>query len=155
VNQLPLPADWVDLLRLLTSRKIKFAITGGVAFSVHARARYTADLDIVLLPDRENVIHFIDAFEEFGFSLKNRDPSQFLGERRLLRVGSEPSMIDVMNFFDGVELKAMFERLVEVHAFGFTLPFVSRDDLILNKLSVGRPRDIADVDELRKTAHKC
>ena len=28
--------------------------------------------------------------------------------------------------------------------------FISRDDLIAAKLAAGRPRDIADVDEMRK-----
>jgi len=67
-NQLTLPADWVDLLKLLTSRQIKFVISGGVAFSVHARARYTADLDLVIYSERNNVIRFIEAFQEFGLS---------------------------------------------------------------------------------------
>ena len=144
----------MELLKLLTSRQIKFVISGGVAFSVHARARYTADIDIVILPKEENIRKFFKAFDEFGFSLKSQDPKQFIGEERILRVGVEPSMIDVMNFFTGVAMEEVFNDLVEIDLEGLTLPFVSCEHLILNKLAVGRPRDIADVEELKQISKK-
>ena len=37
-------------------------------------------------------------------------------------------------------------------ATGLTAHFISREDLIAAKLAAGRPRDLADVDELRKAA---
>ncbi|MCB0322743.1 MAG: nucleotidyltransferase [Bdellovibrionales bacterium] len=153
-NQFPLPADWVELLKLLTSRKIEFVISGGVAFSVHARAQYTADIDIVVYPELSNIEKFIAAFDEFGFSLKSQDPEQFLGENRLLRVGVEPCMIDVMDFFKGVAIEEVLRDRVMLSLEELTLPFVSCEHLILNKLAVGRPRDIADVQELRRISQK-
>lgn len=140
----------MELLKLLISRQIKFAVSGGVAYSVYARARYTADIDIVLFPKKENIQSFIQVFEEFGFPLKSHDPQQFIEERILLRVGAEPSIVDVMNFFDGVPMNELFEKVEHITLEDLAIPFVSREHLILNKLEVGRPRDIADVEELRK-----
>ncbi len=94
------------------------------------------------------------AFQEFGFSLKSNASEQFLSNRRLLRVGVEPSMVDVMNFFDGVDIDEVFDKINWISLEDLKLPFVSRDHLILNKLAVGRPRDLADVDELKRTVEK-
>lgn len=144
----------MELFRILSSHGVEYFVSGGVAFSVHARARYTADVDLVIRPTEANSSRFIRAFSEFGFSLKDHDPKQFLADRRLLRVGVEPSMIDVMNFFDGVAIEEVFRTLHVIRFDDQDLPFVSRENLILNKLSVGRPRDLADVEELRQTQRK-
>lgn len=149
-KKLTLPADWLELLRLLISRKVEFVISGGVAFSFHAKPRFTADIDIVLLPERENVVRFIEAFRAFGFQLKSAEPEQFLSKRKLIRVGVEPNMIDVMNFFDGATWEELFSGRVFGEVAGVSIPFVSLEHLIRNKRIVARPVDLGDLALLEK-----
>lgn len=139
-------------MRLLNSKNVDYVITGGIAFSIHARARYTADLDLVVYPSKSNLTLFIQAFKEFGFQLKDNSAEQFLDGRKLIRVGVEPMMIDVMNFFDGVALDELFQDSVCIALDEVALQLVSRKHLIANKRAIGRPRDLADVEELLRTA---
>jgi len=149
-KKLTLPVDWLDLLKLLTSSRVEFVVTGGVAFSFHVKPRYTADLDIVVLPELENIKRFIKVFKEFGFQLRDDSPEQFLTGKKLLRVGVEPNMIDVMNFFTGAEIVEIISDRIWGEVSGVRIPFVSIDHLISNKSAVGRPEDLGDLAKLKK-----
>jgi hypothetical protein len=54
-----------------------------------------------------------------------------------------------------VDFDAAWERRVETvidTATGLKASFISAEDLIASKLASGRPRDLADVDDIRKAA---
>jgi hypothetical protein len=68
-------------------------------------------------------------------------------------MGREPVGVDVLTVIPGVEFDAAWERRVEEvidKARNLVASFISREDLIAGKLASGRPRDLADVDEMRK-----
>lgn len=148
--KLRLPADWEDLLKLLTSRGVEFVVTGGVAFSFHARARFTDDLDLVIRPNPPNIAKFIQAFAEFGFELQASAADRLREGKKLIRVGVEPNQVDVMNFFEGVSLDELFAARVFVTVGQNSIPLVSRAHLIANKRAIGRLQDLADADDLEK-----
>jgi hypothetical protein len=43
---------------------------------------------------------------------------------------------------------------VNVSLWGLTVPVIGRDDLIRSKLAAGRPRDLADVDDVERTGRR-
>jgi len=135
----------------LISNHVEFVVTGGVAFSVYAKPRYTSDLEIVILPTKENIERFSIAFEQFGFSISEQSKVDLLKlEMKLIRVGIEPFMIDVMNFYKGVEIEELFKEKQLIPIQSDKIPFASIPHLILNKQAVGRPEDVADVNKLIK-----
>jgi predicted nucleotidyltransferase len=149
-KKLTLPADWVELLRSLISQHVEFVVTGGVAFSFHAKPRFTSDLDLVVRPERANIERFISAFKDFGFTLKDEKPEQLLTGEKLIRAGIEPNRVDIMNFLKGVDLAQLFTRAVRGNVSGLDIPFISIEDLIANKKAVARPEDLADIQKLEK-----
>lgn len=52
----------------------------------------------------------------------------------------------------GVEFESAWSRRVTVDIDGVPISFISRDDLISNKLAVGRPQDLRDVRALQRVA---
>ncbi|CAN5584896.1 hypothetical protein BH11ARM2_BH11ARM2_21540 [soil metagenome] len=62
--------DLLELLELLRSHSVEFLVVGSTALAVHARPRYTEDLDLWLRRSEENTRRLIAALREFGFVVK-------------------------------------------------------------------------------------
>jgi hypothetical protein len=63
-----LPDDFREFLLCLNARKVRFLVVGGHAVSFHGYPRFTHDVDVVVLPDQENVAALLGALEDFGFA---------------------------------------------------------------------------------------
>ena len=61
-----------------------------------------------------------------------------------------PARIDILTSATGLEFETAWSRRQIIEVEERKLPFLSRDDLIRNKAAVGRPRDLADIDDLQK-----
>jgi Nucleotidyl transferase AbiEii toxin, Type IV TA system len=163
-------ADFKDLIALLNKHKAKYLVIGGYAVSHHAQPRYTKDLDILIQPAPRNAAAVFAALSEFGAPLRTRikhDAEPTTPTRKLTAkdfedkvawytMGIPPVAIDILPEIPGVTFAAAWRnRATQVvdDATGLTAHFISRDDLIAAKLAAGRPRDLADVDELRKAAN--
>lgn len=60
-------ADVEAILRALNEADARYLIVGGLAVVAHGYVRYTADIDIVLNLERENVIRAMNALEAIGY----------------------------------------------------------------------------------------
>lgn len=67
-------------------------------------------------------------------------------------MGVEPIKIQLMNFADGLDFEAAFAHRNILEIEGIEVSVVSKDDLIRNKKTVGRYKDLADVERLQKIA---
>ena len=68
-----------------------------------------------------------------------------------MQIGVEPNRVDVLQTLSGADFDQVWQNKVEATVDeGITAPVISKADLIENKLHAGRPRDLADVDELRR-----
>jgi hypothetical protein len=93
------------------------------------------------------------ALVQFGAPLEDLTFADFAEPGPFFRMGREPVCVDVLTAIPGVEFDAAWKRRVEdaVDETGeLRVSFISREDLIAAKLASGRPRDLADVDEMRK-----
>jgi hypothetical protein len=67
-------------------------------------------------------------------------------------MGSPPVMVDIMPKISGVEFEEAWRRRVDVQIDdNLFVPFISREDLLVAKLSAGRAQDLIDVDALRES----
>jgi hypothetical protein len=51
------------VLAALGERRVRYAIFGAVALNLHGLARFTADLDVFVAPDTENITRLKDALD--------------------------------------------------------------------------------------------
>lgn len=152
------------VFRALNEADVRYLVAGGVAVNAHGYQRLTADLDLVLAMDRDNVLNALDALNELGFeptlpvpARAFADPStrQQWQEDRNLRVfslasGDEPGLaVDLFVRepfpFDGEYDRAMVAEIAP----GLDVPFVALATLIEMKERTGRPRDQDDAEHLR------
>lgn len=143
-----LNSDFREFVKLLTENKVKYLIVGGYAVGVHGYPRYTGDLDIWINNTYENARRVLKCVEDFGFSSYNLSVSDFTKEGNIIQLGYPPVRIDIINQVDGVNFADCFKNKKEVAADDVTLSFIGYDDLLKNKKSTSRPRDIDDIENL-------
>jgi hypothetical protein len=147
-GQMELNPDFQEFLRSFVAHRVRFLIVGGYALAVHGHPRYTKDLDVWIWPDPSNAERVVSALEEFGFSGLGLTASDFEDPEMVVQLGREPQRVDILTFADGLTFDQAFEHRVVVEIGGVPVPFISIEDLRLNKLSTGRLRDQADAAEL-------
>jgi hypothetical protein len=128
---------------------------GGFAVIYHSQPRYTKDIDFFIKADPTNAQATYAALAAFGAPLQGIRPDDFTDRNSFFRFGRDPKGFDILPDIPGVDFDAAWENRVEIvvdTATGLKANFISADDLIASKLASGRPRDLADVDELRKAA---
>jgi hypothetical protein len=146
-------SDFRELLSTLNAHRVKYLVVGAYAVSIYAQPRATKDLDILVKADAENAGAVFAALAQFGAPLEGLTVADFAEPGAFFRMGREPVGVDVLTAIPGVEFDAAWQRRVEDvvdEASNLRASFISREDLIAAKLASGRPRDLADVDEMRK-----
>ncbi len=144
----PLPQDFADFLKLLTSHGVEFLLVGGYAVGLHGYPRGTADLDVWVAMSKPNAQRLVAALREFGFDMPNLKPSMFLEEDTLVRMGVPPLRIDILTSIAGVAFEDCFARREVVAVGDIEIPMISLADLKANKKATGRRQDLTDVDHL-------
>jgi hypothetical protein len=86
----------------------------------------------------------------FGTPLQGYTPSDFQDVSSGFQIGQPPSRIDILMSLSGVTFEEAWRNsTIEETGDGIAVRYLSVDDLIKNKLAVGRLQDLADVEALR------
>jgi hypothetical protein len=144
--------DQRDLLCAFNAEGVEYLVVGGHAVNVHGVPRLTKDLDVFIRGSAANGEKVFLALTRFGAPLAGYSAADFHGhEEDVFQIGVEPNPIDILQRITGVDFDLAWERreMFEVEE-GLMAPFLSLDDVLTNKLEVGRPQDLADADRLTK-----
>jgi predicted nucleotidyltransferase len=146
--------DHSDILAAFNRHGVKYLVIGGHAVSIHSEPRGTKDLDLFIRADEANSHAVFTALAEFGAPLAGLSPSDFKDSpTSVFQVGVPPARIDILQGIEGVDFdQAWANRTEGLVADEIPAHVISREDLIRNKLAVGRHQDLADVERLREAA---
>ena len=61
--------DYRDILLALSDEKVKFLLVGAYAMAAHGYPRATMDIDIGVIPTRQNAVAVQEALRRFGAPL--------------------------------------------------------------------------------------
>lgn len=155
--------DIEQVLETLGRAGVRFLVVGGVAVVLHGHLRATADLDLVVQLEEENLRRALDALESLGY--RPRAPVSFRAftdpqtrERWIREKGltvfslwSErfPQLEVDLFAREPFEFGETYGRSVRVPLGRQTVAVASLDDLIAMKEAAGRPQDRSDVEALR------
>lgn len=106
--------DFSEFIGLLLDHDVAFLVVGGYAVAAHGHPRYTGDLDIWVLVDRDNAARLLEALDAFGFASLGLSADDFLVADRVVQLGREPIHIDLLTGLDGVEFDTCASRAVHV-----------------------------------------
>lgn len=147
-----LPPDLLEMLSAFDASGVRYLVIGGHAVSLHARPRTTKDLDLWLDADRENIGRACTALLRFGVPEAIVDDLRTARPDEIVWMGRIPARIDFLQTVPGLAFDAAWERRVTAVVDGVPVQFVGRDDLLVNKRTVGRPQDLRDVRAIERVA---
>lgn len=143
-----LPTDFKEFLKLLNSENVEYLLVGGYAVGIHGYPRSTGDMDIWVAIHDENASRLALVLEQFGFSADSVQNRQLLQEGRILRMGVPPLRIEILTRASGVLFRDCYEARVVTSVDGVDVNVIGLDHLKANKRAAGRPKDLADLDNL-------
>jgi hypothetical protein len=143
-----LPADFKEFLKLLNSHAVDYLLIGGYAVSIHGYIRATNDLDVWVKISEQNANGIVDVLREFGFALETLTADLFLAPNQVIRMGMPPLRLEILTSVAGVEFDECFADKDVVTIDGLAVPVISLPRLRQNKRAAGRPKDLADLDNL-------
>ncbi len=151
-----------EIIQALNKDRVDYLIAGGVAVVLHGVIRMTADLDLVLNLETNNLKKFLSTIKALGYrprvpvSEKDiLDPAkrkQWIEEKNMLALSfynpkNPLLLVDVL--IDEESRPLRFEDMkqdsVKYKVGRLSVPVVSVDDMIKLKKAAGRDQDKADI----------
>jgi hypothetical protein len=142
--------DFREFVQLLIKHQAEYLVVGGYAVGVHGHPRYTGHLDIWLNPSAGNAAKVLKCVNEFGFSSYGLTIDDFTKENNVVQLGYPPLRIDLLTNIDGVSFAKCYANKKEVDIDDITVNFISYKDLVENKKSTGRFRDLDDIENMKE-----
>lgn len=143
--------DYKEMLQILLDNEIKFLIVGAYAMAAYGYPRATGDFDVWVESSSENSRRLFRSLSQFGAPVTRITEYTFTETGVVFQIGIAPRRIDILTSIDGVDFKQAWESRKEIEVENLPLPFISKNDLIINKESTGREKDKLDAALLKKT----
>jgi hypothetical protein len=80
--------------------------------------------------------------------------ADFAQPRYGLHMGNPPVRIDFLTTMKGLSFEQAWENRIVEEFVGITISVIGRDDLLHNKLQVGRDKDLLDASAIRKASKR-
>jgi hypothetical protein len=154
-----------SIVSALNNHQVKYLIVGGLAVVAHGYVRFTADIDMLLDMDSQNLTTAISALKTLNYQPRAPvafeqfiDPAhrkQWLDQKQITvfsLFSPDHPVTEIDLFVDPPVIFAdAYSRSVPLEvAPGIVATFCSLEDLIEMKLKAGRPRDLDDIAHLKK-----
>ena len=149
---------FLEILKVLTRRRVDFIIVGGVSAVLHGAPVTTFDLDVVHARDRENVIRLLAALDELE-AVYRVQPERQLRPRETHLAGPDHQLL--LTKFGPLDVLGMIgksrtwkdllasARTMEIEP-GVVVRVLDLETLIATKEELGFPKDLAVLPILRQ-----
>jgi len=151
-----------NVFRSLQKNNIRYAVAGGVALVLHGVVRFTADLDLIVDLEQENLGRFLQAVAALGYRPRNPVNAADLLDPAIRESWNREKGMVVFSFVDPsqpmtlidvfieekIPYPEVMQEIVPMVAKGITIPVVSLQHLKQLKKAAGRPQDFADIEAI-------
>ncbi|MBN8555699.1 MAG: nucleotidyl transferase AbiEii/AbiGii toxin family protein [Deltaproteobacteria bacterium] len=148
----------------LEKRKIRYLLAGGLAVNFHKVQRITVDLDLIIHLQPKNILAFVKMMLRLGYQPRVPvNPVDFANPKIRKEWISKKGMlvfsfVHPSNPFELVDIfvkeprpfKDLWRRRLKVTVTDATIQVVGKKDLMYMKKIAGRPKDLFDLEELKK-----
>jgi len=141
------------MLSALNDAGAEYLVVGAFALAAYGNIRATIDIDIWVRPTEENAHRVWKALESFGAPRSKMSVEDFLAPDTVFQIGVAPRRIDLLTSISGVEFdQAWAQRKTTDLGDEMEVAVLGREQLLINKLASGRPKDLVDAAWLKKHA---
>jgi len=146
--------DVRQFLKALSDYKVRYMLVGGLATVFHGHVRTTQDLDLWIEDKPENKSRLIEALKSLEVSgAENYKNVDMIPGWSTITIGDKGLVADIMGYlhhFKKHEFDECYKRSIRTTYEGIPLVVISKKDLISEKKSIGRYKDLDDVENLTK-----
>ncbi len=145
--------DFQGFLAALQKQKVRYVLVGGYSVILHGYNRTTGDMDILVEKSIENYERIVNAFLNFDMPTFDMTADNFLNNPAfdVFTFGRQPVAIDILTAIKGLTFKEVFAQASEVDVDGISIRLIHYNHLIRTKEAAGRPRDLNDIEQLKKS----
>ncbi|MGE3579167.1 MAG: hypothetical protein AB7I25_11975 [Vicinamibacterales bacterium] len=151
------------IVQALNGAEVRYLIAGGLAVAAHGYVRFTADVDLLIALDADNVARALRVFEGLGYRPRVPVALQAFADPAQRAAWVRDRHMTVFSLFSpnhaATEIDVFVEAPVDFEAAwvarasmevapGVLAAFVGRADLLAMKRKAGRPLDLTDIDAL-------
>lgn len=116
----------------------------------HTAPRNTGGIDFFVQRNKQNAKRLVKVLDDFGFKSLSLTENNFLEKNTVIQLGFEPNRIDIIDAITGVTFETAYQNKAQGFLGRQKVYFISAKDLIRNKKALGRAKDLADVEMLKK-----
>jgi len=134
---------------------VRMIMVGGGAVNFHGYQRHSADVDFWIDITNENLKKLVSVFKTMGYDIEDF-PEDVKLKKQNISIKFSPVDIDlelITNFSSTIEFDEAFKNSEEAIINKEVIlkwRVLSLDDLISSKLKAQRPKDLLDVQQLKK-----
>ncbi len=153
------------VIRSLNEAGVRYLVAGGLAVVAHGFVRFTADVDLLLDMDEDNLRRAVAALARMDYRPRAPVPFSEFADAEKRREWVRDKGLTVFSVFSprypATEVDLFVESpldfatayaaavRIDVAAAGITATVVGFDDLLRLKRRAGRPQDLVDIENLQ------
>jgi predicted nucleotidyltransferase len=146
------PLLLLDVIEILTSEGVEYAVVGALAAAVYGTIRASADADALVSASVSKLTSLSHVFQKKGFTVELRRGDLEDPIPAMLIVGDKhQNRVDLLGGLRGLDPQVL-SRTVDIPFSGEKIRVVSREDFIAMKCFAGGPQDLEDARVALKTA---
>ena len=139
----------VTIAKNLEKAEIPYMIIGGQAVLQYGEARLTNDIDVTLGVDVDKLSIVLKLVRRVGLEILRNDVRKFVKQTYVLPVREMESGIRIDFIFSNSSYeKQAIQRSKGIRINKQLVQFASVEDVIIQKIIAGRPRDLEDISKL-------
>lgn len=152
-----------DILQEFQKNKVEYVVVGGIAVNLLGSLRSTADLDIIVEMQDDNLKKIVTIMKKHGYRVKQPVDPMGIADKNTREDWINNKHMKAFNFYKEEGLKEVdiiiespvsFENAKKsamlIDCGGIILPVISIDNLIKMKENTGRSIDRLDIEVLEK-----
>jgi len=144
-----------NFIKLSDELGVKMLMVGGGAVNYHGYKRHSADVDFWIETSEENLEKLILVFNKMGYEIDSF-PNEVIEKKQNISVNFSPTDIDlelitrfsVNKTFDEAYKDSILVKIEGVKFLKWNV--LNYEDLLTSKIKAGRPKDLLDIQELRR-----
>jgi site-specific DNA-adenine methylase len=151
--------DWdsniLTFLELCNKHDVRMLMVGGGAVNFHGYQRHSADVDFWLETTNENLLKLIRVLNEMGYEV-NDFPESVKNQEQNISMKFSPTSIAIeliTRFSVNRSFDQAYNEAEIAQVEGYPLlkwNVLNFDDLITSKIKSSRPKDLLDIQELKR-----
>lgn len=147
-----------DFIKTSNQFGVKMIMVGGSAVNYYGYKRHSADIDFWIDNSEKNLNKLFKAVKQLGYDLDSFPNEVISGKQNVsLKFSPDVEIELITRFNPGKSFQQAFDDSVEFVSEDekyLKWNIISFDDLINSKMKAGRPKDLLDVQELKRIRGK-